>query len=141
MGTELGDGGLEVGKLERVRLHRDRRPRCPVGKTRPKAAVQAMDRTLPTERGSERGLDSIFSFGTDFARDGGRSPTRGRSFSRASRTLANRRPHHHLQPHRAADATTVRVVGEHGAGELDVTRCPHPWPGLWALGALFIACV
>ena len=81
-------------------------------KTGPKAVVPAVDQKLPTERGTERGLNSILSFGTDFARDRGRSPTRGRSFSRASRTLAKRRPHHQLQPHRAADATVIRVVGE-----------------------------
>lgn len=81
-------------------------------KTGPKAVVQAVDQKLPTERGTERGLNSILSFGTDFARDRGRSPTQGRSFSPASRTLAKRRPHHQLQPHRAADATVIRVVGE-----------------------------
>ena len=53
-------------------------------KTGPKAIVQAVDQKLPTEQGTERGLDSILSFGTDFAHDGGRSPTRGRNFSRAS---------------------------------------------------------
>lgn len=59
-------------------------------KTGPKAVVQAVDQKLPTERGTERGLDSVPSF----TRDGGRSPTRGRSFSQASRTLANLMPHH-----------------------------------------------